>query len=63
MNNKLEIHCNKALSPKEANTIRAVIPDDTYVELKELSKRTGIVMAQLARLLIEHALPLVEVIE
>ena len=61
--NRLELHCAKSLSAKEANTIRAIIPDDTLAELKELSRRTGISMSQLARMLIEYALPFVEVIE
>lgn len=60
---KLELHCAKPLSAKEANTIRAIIPDDTYDEMKEISRRTGIAMSQLARMLIEYALPFVEVIE
>ena len=62
-NNRLELHCAKPLSAKEANTIRAIIPDDTLEELKELKDITGISMGQLVRLLIEFALPLVEVIE
>ena len=62
-NNKLELHCAKPPSAKEAHTIRAIIPDDTLAELKELSRRTGISMSQLARMLIEYALPYVEVIE
>ena len=33
-NNRLELHCAKPLSAKEANTIRAIIPDDTLAELK-----------------------------
>lgn len=61
--NKLEIHCAKPLSAKDANTIRVIVPDDTLTELKNLSRETGIAMSQLARLLIEHALPQVEVIE
>ncbi|MGN1480371.1 hypothetical protein [Porcipelethomonas sp.] len=61
--NKLELHCAKSLSAKEANTIRAIVPDDTLAELKELSRCTGIAMSQLARMLIEYALPFVEVIE
>ena len=61
--NRLALHCAKPLSAKEANTIRAIIPDDTLAELKELSRRTGISMSQLARMLIEYALPYVEVIE
>lgn len=60
---KLELHCAKPLSAKEANTIRAIIPDDTHDELKEISRRTGIAMSQLTRMLIEYALPFVEVIE
>lgn len=60
---KLEIHCARPLSAKEANTIRVIVPDDTLTELKEISRSTGIAMSQLARLLIEHALPQVEVIE
>lgn len=61
--NKLEIHCVKPLPAKEANTIRAIVPDDTLAELKEMSQKTGIAMSQLARMLIEFALPHVEVIE
>lgn len=61
--NRLELHCAKPLSAKEANTIRAIVPDDTLEELKELKDITGISMGQLVRLLIEFALPLVEVIE
>lgn len=60
---KLEIHCVKPLPAKEANTIRAIVPDDTLAELKEMSHKTGIAMSQLARMLIEFALPQVEVIE
>ena len=60
---KLELHCSKPLSPKEANTIRAVIPDDTYAEIKALCEKTGVSIAQMSRLLIEFALPYVEVIE
>ncbi len=63
MDNKLELHCAKSLSEKEANTIRAIIPDDTLTELKETLRRTGIAMSQLAAMLIEYALPYVEVIE
>lgn len=60
---KLEIHCCKPLTAKEGNTIRAIVPDDTLNELHRLSERTGYPMSQLARLLIEHSLPQVEVIE
>ena len=59
----LKIHCAKPLSAKEANTIRVIIPDDTLSDLKAISRDTGIAMSQLARLLIEHALPQVEVVE
>lgn len=60
---KLELHCAKPLSAKEANTIRTIVPDDTLTELREISRRTGIAMSQLTRMLIEFALPYVEVIE
>lgn len=60
---KLEIHSVKPLSAKEANTIRAIVPDDTLSELKAISEKTGIAMSQLTRMLIEYALPKVEVIE
>lgn len=60
---KLELHCAKPLSAKEANTIRTIVPDDTLAELREISRRTGIAMIQLTRMLIEFALPYVEVIE
>ncbi len=59
----LVIHSCKSLSAREANTIRVVIPDDTLAELKELSRNTGMAMSQVCRLLIEHALPQVEVKE
>ena len=60
---KLTLHCARPLSAKEANTIRAIIPDDTHEELKKLSSQTGLAMSQLARILIEYALAHVEVIE
>ena len=60
---KLELHCASPLTAKEANTIRAIVPDDTHAELKEISNRTGIAMSQLARMLIEFALEHTEVIE
>lgn len=60
---KLELHCAKPLSAKEANTIRVILPDDTVSEMKEISKKTGMAMSQLGRYLIEFALNYVEVIE
>lgn len=63
MSHKLEIHCCKPMTAKEGNTIRAIVPDDTLEELHRLSEATGYPMSRLARLLIEHALPQVVVIE
>jgi hypothetical protein len=60
---KLELHCAKPLSAKEANTIRVILPDDTVNEMKDISKKTGMAMSQLGRYLIEFALNYVEVIE
>lgn len=60
---RLTIHSAKPLSPKEGNTIRAVIPDDVLEELHGISDKTGIAISQIARMCIEFALPFVEVIE
>ena len=60
---KLELHCARPLTAKEANTIRVIVPDDTLAELKDISSKTGIAMSQLGRYLIEFALNYVEIIE
>lgn len=60
---RLTIHSAKPLSPKEGNTIRAIVPDDALDKLHDINKRTGIAISQLARMCIEFALPFVEVIE
>lgn len=59
----LEIHCCKPMTAKEGNTIRAIVPDETLEELRRLSEQTGYPMSRLTRLLIEHSLPQVVVIE
>ena len=62
-NKKLIIHCAKPLTAKEANTVRAVVPNDTLNELRELSEKTGYPMSSLTRILIEYALSYVEIKE
>ena len=60
---KLKLPVIKPLSAKEANTVRAIITDETLAELNRLSDKTGIYISQLTRMLIEFALPLVEIEE
>lgn len=60
---KLVLPVVKPLKPKEANTVRAVITDETLRELKEISEQTGIYISQLTRMCIEFALPRIEVKE
>lgn len=54
---KLILPIVKPLSPKEANTVRAIITDETLRELNAISDATGIYISQLTRLCIEFALP------
>lgn len=61
--NKLILPVVKPLSPKEANTVRAVITNETLAELNRISDETGIYISQITRMLIEFALPLVEIEE
>lgn len=64
MNNKpLVIHSAKPLSPKEGNTIRAVLSDESYSELKQIAEETGIYISQLSRLCIEYALSNIKIEE
>lgn len=64
MNNKpLIIHSAKPLSPKEGNTIRAVLSDESYSELKQIAEETGIYISQLSRLCIEYALSNIKIEE
>lgn len=64
MNNKpLIIHSAKPLSPKEGNTIRAVLSDKSYLELKQIAEETGIYISQLSRLCIEYALSNIKIEE
>ncbi len=64
MNNKpLVIHSAKPLSPKDGNTIRAVLSDESYSELKQISEETGIYISQLSRLCIEYALSNIKIEE
>lgn len=58
---KLILPVVKPLSPKEANTVRAVITDETLKELNRISDLTGIYISQLTRMCIEYALPRVEI--
>ena len=58
---KLKLPVVKPLSPKEANTVRAVVTDETLAELNRLSDETGIYISQLTRMLIEYALPFIEI--
>lgn len=60
---KLTLPIVKPLSPKEANTVRAIITDETLKELNDISERTGIYISQLTRMCIEFALPRIEVKE
>ena len=46
----LVIHSAKPLSPKDGNTIRAVLSDESYTELKQIADQTGIYISQLSRL-------------
>lgn len=59
----LKIPSVKKVNPREAHTVRAVLTDETKKELDILADRTGIPLSQLTRILIEYALPYVEVIE
>lgn len=59
----LVIHSAKPLSPKDGNTIRAVLSDESYTELKQIADQTGIYISQLSRLCIEYALPRIKVVE
>jgi len=61
--NKLQLRNCKPLSPKKANTVRAIITNETYDELKKISDTTGIYISQLTRMMIEFALEHVEIIE
>ena len=54
---KLVLPIVRPLSPKEANTVRCVITDETLRELNAISDTTGIYISQLTRLCIEFALP------
>ena len=60
---KLILPVVKPLKPKEANTVRAIVTDETLKELNEISERTGIYISQLTRMCIEFALPRVEIKE
>lgn len=60
---KLTLPIVKPLRPKEADTVRAVITDETLKELSEISERTGIYVSQLIRMCIEFALPRIEIKE
>lgn len=62
-NDMLIIHSAKPLSPKEGNTIRAVLSDESYSELKQIAEKTGIYISQLSRLCIEYALPRIKIEE
>ena len=60
---KLILPVVKPLSPKEANTVRAIITDETLKELNDISEKTGIYISQITRMCIEFALPRIEVKE
>ena len=60
---KLILPVVKPLKPKEANTVRAIVTDETLKELNEISERTGIYISQLTRMCIEFALPRIEIKE
>ena len=60
-NGKIKVAKVKTLSPKEANTVRAVVTDETLAELNRISDETGIYISQITRMLIEYALPHVEI--
>lgn len=59
----LKIPSVKKVDPREAHTVRAILTDETKKELDDLNERTGIPLSQLTRILIEYALPYVQVIE
>ena len=63
MSDRLIVPIVKPLTPKEGNTIRAVVDNDTLKELNEISDKTGIYISQLARMCIEFALPRIEIQE
>ena len=44
---KLKLPKVKPLSPKEANTVRAVVTDETLAELNRISDETGIYICRL----------------
>lgn len=47
MSDRLIVPIVKPLTPKEGNTIRAVVDNDTLKELNEISDKTGIYISQL----------------
>lgn len=63
MSDRLIVPIVKPLTPKEGNTIRAVVDNDTLKELNEISEKTGIYISQLARMCIEFALPRIDIQE
>lgn len=57
----LTIYSVKPLRPKEGNVVRAILDDDAFAELHRLHDETGIALSQLTRIMVEYALPRVEV--
>ena len=58
---KLTLYSRNLLTAREGQTVRCVLPDEVYRELRELHEKTGIAISQLTRYMVEFALPHVEV--
>lgn len=60
---KLKIAIVKPIAPKDANTVRAIITDEVYEDLKQVVEKSGIALSQLTGKMIEFALKNIEYVE
>lgn len=63
MAEKLTLYSRNILTARQGVTVRCILPEEVYKEVKELSENTGIAISQLTRFMIEFSLPYVEVKE
>ncbi|MDD6312008.1 MAG: hypothetical protein PUB08_00850 [Firmicutes bacterium] len=60
---KLVIHSAKVLGSRYGHIMRTTLPDEAYMQVKDIANQTGLSAENVIRRMVEFALPYTEVIQ